>query len=121
MRRIVYFPKPLENDSIQGEEGKQNNRGSNSDTEIIEPPEYQTDEQLQSQERNKQSTRNDLLKRFFPDILKAIGDKAIKETPPTLQELEAYLQQHISNLNKTRSSNSKDRNWRDMTNTNFDM
>ena len=122
MRRTVYFPKPLENDSMQGEEGKQNNSsGSNSDIEIIEPPEYETEEQLQNQERNKQSTRNDLLKRFFPDILKAIGNKAIKETPPTLQELEAYLQQHISNLNKTRSSNSKDRNWRDMTNTNLDM
>jgi uncharacterized protein with von Willebrand factor type A (vWA) domain len=119
LRRIVYFPKPFENDSTQGERGRQNNRGSNSATEIIEPPEYPNDEQLLKQEGNKQS-RNDLLKRFFPDILKAIGNKAIKESPPTLQELEAYLQQHISNLDKTRSSSNKARNWRDNNDTDWD-
>ncbi|HEU5120629.1 MAG TPA: hypothetical protein VFT71_06550 [Candidatus Nitrosocosmicus sp.] len=116
MRRIVYFPKPLENDSTQGEGRRQNNRGSNSATEIIEPAEYLNYGQKQKEEGNKQS-RNDLLKRFFPDILKAIGNKAIKESPPTLQELEAYLQQHFSNLDKTRSSYNRDRNWRDMTDT----
>lgn len=120
MRIIVYFPKPLENDSTQAEGGRQNNRASNSATEIIEPAEYLNDGHNQKEEGNKQS-RNDLLKRFFPDILKAIGNKAIKESPPTLQELEAYLQQHISNLDKTRGSYNRDRNWRDMTDTtNFD-
>jgi hypothetical protein len=122
MRKTIYFPRSLGSDSNKGEGGgggrEKNNSDSNYDTEIIEPPEYFDDEQRkkQQQQENKQS-RNDLLKRFFPDILKAIGNKAIKESPPTLQELEAYLQQYISNLDKSGSnaSNKDKRNWRDMT------
>src|SRR3712207_6468854 len=99
MRKTIYFPRSLGSDSSKGEGGgggrEKNNSNSNYDTEIIEPPEYPDDEQRKKrdQQENKQS-RNDLLKRFFPDILKAIGNKAIKESPPTLQELEAYLQQY---------------------------
>jgi Mg-chelatase subunit ChlD len=44
------------------------------------------------------SNNNELLKRFFPDILKALGNRAIKENTPTLQELEQYLQTHIQEL-----------------------
>ena len=47
---------------------------------------------------NKIRNNNDLLKRFFPDILKALGDRAIKENPPSIQELEQYLQNHIHDL-----------------------
>ena len=44
------------------------------------------------------SNNNELLKHFFPDILKALGNRAIKENTPTLQELEQYLQTHIQEL-----------------------
>ena len=47
---------------------------------------------------NKLKNSNNLLKHFFPDILKALGDRAIKESTPTLQELEQYLQNHIQEL-----------------------
>jgi hypothetical protein len=47
---------------------------------------------------NKIKNNNDLLKHFFPDILKALGDRAIKENTPSLQELEQYLQNHIQDL-----------------------
>ncbi len=44
------------------------------------------------------NNNNELLKRFFPDILKALGNRAIKENTPSLQELEQYLQTHIQEL-----------------------
>mgnify|MGYP001797338225 CR=1 FL=1 len=37
---------------------------------------------------NKLKNSNNLLKHFFHNILKALGDRAIKESTPTLQELE---------------------------------
>ena len=88
--KTVYYPKSFEGDSGDGAKG-----GSTSnDTEIIiEPPDYQeSDDKVNQQgkknDQNKKS-RNDLLKRYFPDILKAIGNKAIKESPPSLQELKS--------------------------------
>ena len=47
---------------------------------------------------NRNRNNNELLKHFFPDILKALGNSAIKETTPSLQELEQYLQNHIQDL-----------------------
>jgi len=47
---------------------------------------------------NKIRNNDDLIKRFFPDILKALGDRAIKENTPSLQELEQYLQNHLQDL-----------------------
>ena len=47
---------------------------------------------------NKIRNNNELLKHFFPDILKALGDSAIKENPPSIQEFEQYLQNHIHDL-----------------------
>ncbi len=47
---------------------------------------------------DKINNSNNLLKHFFPDILKALGNRAIKENTPSLQELEQYLQNHIQEL-----------------------
>lgn len=61
----------------------------------------------------KNKRNNDLLKHFFPDILKAIGNRAIKDTPTTLKELEQYLQNYIQEISKrnfndtTRLENNK--------------
>ena len=108
MRKTVYFPRSLVNDSNKEGGAREKNSGSRYDAEIIEPSEYlgdeqrlQQEQQLQQQQKGNKQSSNDILKRFFPDILKAIGNKAIKESPPTLQELEAYLQQYISNLDRT--------------------
>jgi len=110
-KRTIYYPKSFEGDT--NDESK--NRNSNDDTEIIEPPEFQKDDHSVNDQSKK--SRNDLLKRFFPDILKAIGNKAIKESPPTLQELEVYLQQYLSNLQKTDGSSFKDDNWSNNSNS----
>jgi uncharacterized protein with von Willebrand factor type A (vWA) domain len=108
-RKTVYYPKSFEGDSGDGAKGG----NTSNDTEIIEPAEYREGDDDNQQNKNDQNkkSRNDLLKRFFPDILKAIGNKAIKESPPSLQELEVYLQQYLSNLQKTESQSFKDGNW----------
>lgn len=115
MRKTIYYPRPIgKSDSTKLERGRDKSKSdSDYDTEIIEPPEYLNNNQWQ---QSQHSSRNDLLKRFFPDILKAIGNKAIKESPPTLQELEGYLQQYVSDLEKANNNSSKDyRKWRDGT------
>ncbi len=112
-KRTIYYPKSF--DSSDASDGSKN-RNSNDDTQIIEPPEFEKKDDQSINDQSKKS-RNDLLKRFFPDILKAIGNKAIKESPPTLQELEVYLQQYLSNLQKTDGSSFKDGNWGDKPNS----
>lgn len=112
-KRTIYYPKSF--DSSDASDGLKN-RNSNDDTQIIEPPEFEKRDDQSINDQSKKS-RNDLLKRFFPDILKAIGNKAIKESPPTLQELEVYLQQYLSNLQKTDGSSFKDGNWGDRPNS----
>lgn len=107
-KKTIYFPKQLEGDSSDGARG----RHGTDDAEIIEPAEYQNKDDLHSNSEKNKKSRNDLLKRFFPDILKAIGNKAIKESPPSLQELEIYLQQYISDLENT-GANTKKGNWMD--------
>lgn len=105
-KKTIYFPKSFEGDS--NDESKK--RNSNDYTEIIEPPEFQNDDQSVNDQSKK--SRNDLLKRFFPDILKAIGNKAIKESPPSLQELEVYLQEYLSKLQNADAPGFKDgNNW----------
>ncbi len=56
--------------------------------------------QKEQNERLGSNVKNydDLLKHFFPDILKAIGNRAIKEETPSLIELEQYLQKHVQTL-----------------------
>ncbi|WP_148686386.1 hypothetical protein [Candidatus Nitrosocosmicus hydrocola] len=112
-KRTIYYPKSF--GSSDASDGSKN-RNSNDDTQIIEPPEFEKKDDQSINDQSKKS-RNDLLKRFFPDILKAIGNKAIKESPPTLQELEVYLQQYLSNLQKTDGSSFKDGNWGDRPNS----
>jgi len=56
--------------------------------------------QKEQNEHLKSNVKNydDLLKHFFPDILKAMGNRAIKEETPSLVELEQYLQKHVQTL-----------------------
>lgn len=115
MRKTIYYPRSIgKSDSTKRERGRDKSKSdSDHDTEIIEPPESLNNNQRQ---QSQHSSRNDLLKRFFPDILKAIGNKAIKESPPTLQELEGYLQQYVSDLEKASNNSNKDyRKWREGT------
>lgn len=60
--------------------------------------EQQQQQQDFNESDNKINNNNNLLKHFFPDILKALGNRAIKENTPSLQELEQYLQNHIQEL-----------------------
>ena len=53
---------------------------------------------------------NDLLKRFFPDILKALGDRAIRENNLSLRELEQHLQNHIHDIMAKRNSDEFSQN-----------
>ncbi|MGD9535072.1 MAG: hypothetical protein AB7V56_15055 [Candidatus Nitrosocosmicus sp.] len=53
---------------------------------------------------HKKNDGSDLLKRFLPEILRAIGNKAIKDSPPSLHELESYLQEYIIDLYKSKSN-----------------
>src|SRR4029079_12363450 len=58
-------------------------------------------------DQEKIRARNNLLRQFFPDILKAIGNKAIKDSPPTLKELESYLQEYFNELQKRKIADEK--------------
>ncbi len=111
-RTTIYYPKSFENDS---NDEKNKNNDSKYNTEEIQPPEYRQDNQQTKQDIK---SRNDLLKRFFPDILKAIGNKAIKETPPTLLELEGYLQHYITDLNNNNGPGRDIINWQNGANLN---
>ena len=96
-KRIIYFSKPTVNSGDGDEEDsnrtKKNlgNRQSHSSQQERQQPSF---------DQEKIRARNNLLRQFFPDILKAIGNKAIKDNPPTLQELESYLQDYFRELQK---------------------
>ncbi|MGN6822603.1 MAG: hypothetical protein ACTHJ7_07520, partial [Candidatus Nitrosocosmicus sp.] len=94
-REFVYFPISLENKDDNEKENKKKN-------------EQQQEQQQDLDELKNQvkSSGNDLLKRFFPDILKALGDKAIKENTLSLRELEQHLQNHIQDLIEKNNYNS---------------
>jgi hypothetical protein len=80
-KEFIYFSK-----SIKGDDDDDSNKWK------------QEKEQDESGSGNRNRNNNELLKHFFPDILKALGNSAIKETTPSLQELEQYLQNHIQDL-----------------------
>lgn len=84
-REFVYFPISLENKDDDEKENKKKD-------------ERQQQQDLDELKNQVKSSGNDLLKRFFPDILKALGDKAIKENTLSLRELEQHLQNHIQDL-----------------------
>ncbi len=78
-KKFIYFSRSIGDNNEDDEKGNKNIQSFN-DLE------------------KKIKSNNDLLKHFFPDILKALGNKAIKEDTPSLQELEQYLQNHIQEL-----------------------
>ena len=80
-KEFIYFSK-----SIKGDDDDDSNKWK------------QEKERDESESGNRNRNNNELLKHFFPDILKALGNSAIKETTPSLQELEQYLQNHIQDL-----------------------
>ncbi|MGN6628947.1 MAG: VWA domain-containing protein [Candidatus Nitrosocosmicus sp.] len=91
-REFVYFPISLENKDDDEKENKKKSEHKQQDLD-----------ELKNQVK---SSGNDLLKRFFPDILKALGDKAIKENTLSLRELEQHLQNHIQDLIEKNNYNS---------------
>ena len=96
-KRIIYFSRPFvnyddgdEEDNNKAKKNLGNRQNHNS----------QQEQQQSSSDEEKIRARNNLLRQFFPDILKAIGNKAIKDNPPSLQELESYLQDYFNELQK---------------------
>jgi hypothetical protein len=81
-KEFIYFSKSIKGDD-DDDKWKQ---------------EKKEQEQDLSGSGNRNRNNNELLKHFFPDILKALGNRAIKENTPSLQELEQYLQNHIQDL-----------------------
>jgi hypothetical protein len=79
-KKYIYFSRPIQSND--------NNENGNGEQQGFSGPDSKT----------KKSNNSDLLKYFFPDILKALGNRAIKDSTPTLQELEQYLQNHLQEL-----------------------
>jgi hypothetical protein len=79
-KKFIYFSRPIQSND--------NNENGNGEQQGLSGPDSKT----------KKSNNSDLLKYFFPDILKALGNRAIKDSTPTLQELEQYLQNHLQEL-----------------------
>ena len=107
-KRIIYFSKPL----VNYNEDEEKEKNSNKTKKNLGSRQSQNSQQVQQQssfDQEKIQARNKLLRQFFPDILKAIGNKAIKDSPPTLQELESYLQNYFNELQNRRivDENSK--------------
>ncbi|MBA2267570.1 MAG: hypothetical protein H0W19_04450 [Nitrosopumilus sp.] len=108
-KRIIYFSKPLINDGDEEDSNRAEKNSGNSQGNISQQKQLQQS----SFDQEKIRARNNLLKQFFPDILKAIGNKAIKDNPPTLQELESYLQNYFHELQKKKmeDENAKIQNY----------
>src|SRR4051812_25651271 len=84
-KEFIYFSKSTTN-----------HNNDNDDGNSIEGNEQQQNSELL--DSNNIKNKNELLKRFFPDILKALGDRAIKENTLSLRELEQHLQNQIQDL-----------------------
>jgi hypothetical protein len=96
-KRIIYFSKPLTN---IGDEDQEDSNRTEEKLGNRQSDKSRQGQQQSSFDQEKIRARNNLLRQFFPDILKAIGNKAIKDNPPTLQELESYLQEYFNELQK---------------------
>ena len=94
-KEFIYFSKSTTN---------HNNNKDDDDGNSIEGNEQQQNSELL--DSNNIKNRNELLKRFFPDILKALGDRAIKENTLSLRELEQHLQNQIQDLMTKRNYNT---------------
>lgn len=101
---ITYFPPEIQSGS-NSRENRLDTERSFDKHEKINPP--QIIQNSSSENEDKKGSGNDLLKRFLPDILRAISNKAIKDSPPSLHELETYLQEYIANLCKNSSPNER--------------
>src|SRR6478736_6139525 len=82
-KEYIYFSKRITN----------HNNNYDNDGNSIEGNEQQQNSELL--DSNNIKNRNEILKRFFPDILKALGDRAIKENTLSLRELEQHLQNQM--------------------------
>ena len=88
-KAFTYFSRSIGNDGDDnGNMEKEGNGGGGGKQQL----------NLNDLGNKIKNNNNELLKRFFPDILKALGNRAIKENTPSLQELEQYLQTHIQEL-----------------------
>ena len=102
-KRTTYFSKPFANSGDEYEEDRSRNKENLGDSR----QESQQEQQNPFMDQEKIRARNNLLRQFFPDILKAIGNKAIKDNPPTLKELESYLQEYFNELQKRKIADEK--------------
>src|SRR6476661_3295695 len=91
-KEFIYFSKTTNHDD------------DDDDGNSIEDNEQQQNSELL--DSNNIKNRNEILKRFFPDILKALGDRAIKENTLSLRELEQHLQNQIQDLMAKRNYNT---------------
>lgn len=78
LKGLIYYAKPIAGGKEEEEEEEENESKYS---------EYSPEERYKK--------NSNILKQFFPDIIKAIGNKAIKESPTTLKELEQYIQNYI--------------------------
>src|SRR3954469_2782424 len=93
-KEFIYFSKSTTNYNNDNDDGNslEGNEQQQQNSELLDS--------------NNIKNRNELLKRFFPDILKALGDRAIKENTLSLRELEQHLQNHIQDLMTKRNYNT---------------
>ncbi|MDQ4073738.1 MAG: hypothetical protein M3162_05465 [Thermoproteota archaeon] len=95
-RNFVYFPKPSSSNSDDANRGNEGNQKGNANRHL--------QKSHHDSKTGKGNTSNDLLKYFLPNILRALGNQAIKENTPSLQELEQYLQSQLKEaIEKERS------------------
>ena len=91
-KEFIYFLKSTTNNSNDDGNSREDDEQQQQNTELLN--------------KNNIRNSNDLLKRFFPDILKALGDRAIKDNTLSLRELEQHLQNHIQDLMTKRNYNN---------------
>src|SRR3954470_12820263 len=93
-KEFIYFSKSTTNYNNDNDDGNslEGNEQQQQNSELLDS--------------NNIKNRNELLKRFFPDILKALGDRAIKENTLSLRELEQHLQNQIQDLMAKRNYNT---------------
>lgn len=102
---VTYQPPPLPPPtSSLSERQSGRNRSENNllsaENEIM-PPDLDQHSDPRN-ESDKKKDGSDLLKRFLPEILRAIGNKAIKDSPPSLRELESYLEEYAADLYRSK-------------------
>jgi Mg-chelatase subunit ChlD len=90
-RAFIYFPRS----SAGNSDGDDNNSGSKERYQQGNANNSHLQTSQSDNKTNKGNSSKDLLKYFLPNILRALGNQAIKESTPSLQELEQYLQNQL--------------------------